>query len=57
MFGQSHIFLWKGKVIVSAAAWQGDDMQAETSTVTVAQLLMLLTQCRANRSLNRKDPI
>jgi len=35
-----HVVWLKGIVILSAAAWQGDDkMQAETSTVAVAQLL------------------
>jgi len=31
-----YVVLLKGIVILSAAAWQGDDMQAETSKVNVA---------------------
>jgi len=41
MFGQNSCCLVERNIVVilSTAAWQGDDMQAETRTVTVAQLL------------------
>jgi len=42
-----HVVLLKGIVILSAAAWLGDEMQAsETSTGTVAQLLIARHYCR-----------
>jgi len=46
-------------VKLSAVAWHSDDMQAETSTVTVwlsCSSPGILAQCRPYRSLNRKEP-
>jgi len=59
MLGQNACCSVKGIAILSAAAWQGDDLQAETSACVCGSAALrpaLLTQCQTNRTLNRKDP-
>jgi len=53
-----HAVWLKGIIFLSAAAWQGNDMQAEQHRDCGSADFRPapLAQCRANRSLNRKDP-